>query len=89
MFPGFDVLPEVLRPVDPFQPPNAPRCPATGPSLGRLRCLRPATARHTYAAAALREVREIELTGQEALHLIGLHEPDSDGRRCRVAPVSR
>ncbi|MCY0610062.1 magnesium transporter, partial [Klebsiella pneumoniae] len=33
--------------------------------------------KYTYAAA-LREVREIELTGQEAFVWIGLHEPDEN-----------
>ncbi|OSC38709.1 magnesium/cobalt transporter CorA [Mycobacterium decipiens] len=79
MFPGFDALPEALRPV------ARPRPQYVQPVLQQ-----PAQAlvdcgvyvagqrlpsKYTYAAA-VREVRQIELAGQEAFVWIGLHEPD-------------
>lgn len=97
MFPGFDALPEVLRPVARPQPPNAhPVAQPPAQALvdcGVYVCGQRLPGKYTYAAA-LREVREIELTGQEAFVWIGLHEPDEKpdagrSRRFRVAPVSR
>lgn len=68
MFPGFDALPEVLRPVARPQPPNAhPVAQPPAQALvdcGVYVCGQRLPGKYTYAAA-LREVREIELTGQE------------------------
>lgn len=81
MFPGFDALPEVLRPVARPQPPNAhPVAQPPAQALvdcGVYVCGQRLPGKYTYAAA-LREVREIELTGQEAFVWIGLHEPDEN-----------
>lgn len=81
MFPGFDALPEVLRPVARPQPPNAhPVAQPPAQALvdcGVYVCGQRLPGKYT-CAAALREVREIELTGQEAFVWIGLHEPDEN-----------
>ncbi len=81
MFPGFDALPEALRPVakprvyeQHVHPVPAPAQPLVdcGVYVGGHRL----SGTYSYAAA-LAQVREIELTGHEAFVWIGLHEPDA------------
>ncbi len=78
VFPGFDALPEALRPlahephVHPVShPPNEALVDCAVYADGhRL------PGKFTYAAA-LGKVREIEMLGHEAFVWVGLHEPDS------------
>lgn len=89
MFPGFDALPEALRPIARPHPPEHPggsRADALvdcGVYVDGHRL----TGKHTYAAA-LAKVREIEQTTPEsaAFVWIGLHEPD-EGQMQEVADV--
>jgi magnesium transporter len=82
MFPGFDALPEVLRPIAKARPsePPAPVDPAPASQV-LVDCgvyvdgLRLPGTYATYGDI-LNKVREIEITGHEAFVWIGLHEPD-------------
>ncbi|OIN79624.1 magnesium/cobalt transporter CorA [Mycobacterium malmoense] len=79
MFPGFDALPEALRPV--AKPRVVPHVhPVAQPPEPLVDCGvyvegHRLPGKYTYATA-LSTVREIELTGREAFVWIGLHEPD-------------
>ena len=82
MFPGFDALPEVLRPIAKAKPtePPAPVDPAPAAQV-LVDCgvyvegLRVPGKYATYEDV-LTKVHEIEFTGHEAFVWIGLHEPD-------------
>lgn len=81
MFPGFDALPESLRTV--ARPRNQHVHPvANHPAQALVDCGVYVEGRRTpgkYAYAdALREVREVQLAGQEAFVWIGLHEPSEE-----------
>ena len=81
VFPGFDALPEALRPVakprvyeehkHPVATPTAQPLVDCGVYIAGQRM----AGKCSYAEA-LHKVREIELGGQEAFVWIGLHEPD-------------
>lgn len=81
MFPGFDALPEALRPLAKTRnsaPQVEPVC--NSPEQALVDCGvyvegQRLPGKYSYAAA-LSEVREIEQTGQEAFVWIGLREPD-------------
>jgi magnesium transporter len=82
MFPGFDALPEVLRPVAKAKPDVKPAPPAEDPMAHMLvdcgvyvEGLR-VPGKYPSYRAAMNKVREIEATGHEAFIWIGLHEPD-------------
>jgi magnesium transporter len=80
VFPGFDALPEALRPV--ARPRNSTEHvhPDPRPAQPLVDCGvyvngQRQPGKYTYAQA-LTTVREIQLTGQMAFVWIGLHEPD-------------
>ncbi|AWV49012.1 membrane transporter [Mycobacterium leprae Kyoto-2] len=83
MFPGFDPLPEALRPVTkprlytphvhPIFPPLTEPLVDCGVYVGGHRL----PDKYTTYTAALSRVREIELMGNEGFVWIGLHEPEA------------
>ncbi|ORW31400.1 magnesium transporter CorA [Mycobacterium paraense] len=80
MFPGPDALPEVLRPLarEPHEPPAKPV--EHGPNETLVDCAVYASGhrlpgKFSYAAA-LDQVRQLELIGQEAFAWVGLREPN-------------
>ncbi|QUR68518.1 magnesium/cobalt transporter CorA [Mycobacterium spongiae] len=81
MFPGFDALPEALRPLAKPKTAAPQAAPvSSSPEQALVDCGVYADGhrlpgKYTYDAA-LREVRRIELTGQAAFVWIGLREPD-------------
>ncbi|BBX95571.1 magnesium/cobalt transporter CorA [Mycobacterium lacus] len=80
MFPGFDALPEVLRPIAKPRVYEPHGHPVNGPADALVDCGvyvdgHRLPGKYTHDAALAR-VREIELTGHEAFVWIGLHEPD-------------
>jgi magnesium transporter len=83
MFPGFDALPEVLRPVAKPRVYEHHEHPAERPAQPLVDCgvyvegQRLPGKFSTYAAT-LSKVREIEFTEHEAFVWIGLHEPDEE-----------
>jgi magnesium transporter len=81
MFPGFDALPEVLRPVAKPRVDEQPVEPAPAPARSLVDCGvyvegQRLPGRYDSYAAALNKVREIELTEHEAFVWVGLHDPD-------------
>ena len=81
MFPGFDALPEVLRPVAKPRVYQEHAHPATAPAQPLIDCGvyvdgQRLPGKYSSYAAAVNKVREIQLMEQEAFVWVGLHEPD-------------
>jgi magnesium transporter len=81
MFPGFEALPEVLRPVAKPRVYREHEHPAERPAEPLVDCGvylegQRLPGKYDSYAAALTKVREIELIGHEAFVWVGLHEPD-------------
>jgi magnesium transporter len=82
MFPGFDALPEALRPIAKPRVYEPHIHPVPAPAQPLIDCGvyvegHRLPGKYNYAAA-LSKVRELELMGHEAFVWIGLHEPDTD-----------
>jgi magnesium transporter len=81
MFPGFDALPEVLRPVARPRVYEPHEHPVDGSAEPLIDCAvyvdgQRLPGKYSSYAAVRNKVREIQLTGQDAFVWIGLHEPN-------------
>jgi magnesium transporter len=81
MFPGFDALPEVLRPIAKPRVYQEHEHPAERPAEPLVDCGvyiegQRLPGKYDSYAAALNKVREIQLIGHDAFVWVGLYEPD-------------